>query len=313
MASANHARTLTIAGLVLAAPASNELLPSAAAVRTLARVTLALEDLYQERPPATAADGDRIKALNSALDQLITDLGSEVAADVARGEGRSLAAKLVAIGLDRRARPGSYDALGRVYGDHSGAGEVSRAGNAVGPGPVALRPEHVREEYRLAWEYRLLVFPALREVGPRTYLPPGGPLGGQQPPKLEAIQRIGSEASIPALTWVFRHVCRDDIDGGGQAVYREYLLDAIEARAGLAALLAVLDYAEWAELQWARRGPTYLGPRGGKPSEWVTRLADAPEPARGRWRAAGDSAAAETLPPRQRELLTLLKVRFAGK
>ena len=289
------------------APSPADRLPSAAATKTLARVTAALEDLHQDPNFRTAGNGsvDRAKCLkivDEGLDQLVTDLGEPAAAEVARGEGRSLAAKLVAIGLDRRKHPGAYDALAEVYGDENGNG---RAATGIdyrgGPQSVLLRPKHVRPAYRLAWEYRVLVFPALYEVTRNGS------------PTFEGVHRVRNEASILTLSFAFRHACYDGLRGRDDGQCRSYILTTLEHTPGPAALRAILECAEWAEGQWLRRKPNTPDTRG-DPAGWAARLADAPAEAdREKWRAAAAAVAKGPLPARQKAMLAALQKRLPAR
>jgi hypothetical protein len=312
-----------IVSLTLTGPPGDDRLPSAAATGTLARVLAALEDLHAIQAAGVARTGrECLAAVTTGLDQLVTDLGEAAAAAVARAEGRSIAAKLVAIGLDRRRHPERHRELGRVYGDETGFGE-SPLGRRSGPGVVRIRREHIREEYRLAWEFRLLVFPALHEAGPPGIQRPGTGGAGPEPadqilpggpvytyPTFEGVRRIGSEASVVTLVFAFRHACRDDGDRKNLAAWREYTLDALEALGSVAALAAILDCAEWAGLQWARHPPEEVGPRGAEPAKWVENLAAPGRPDRARWAVAFGRFPVGSLTARQRALLAAARRRL---
>lgn len=292
-------------------PPPTEILPSAAANVTLAHALAGIENLYQYIRPGTPSAPERLAIVDAALDRLVEDLGEKTAEAVAAGEGRSLAAKLVAIGLDRRRHPAAYEVLGTVYGNDKSTGEGGST--RAGPRMVLLRDEHVRAAYRLAWEYRLLVFPGLREVGPRVVRRLG--TEGMElatSPTFEALTRVGREESIVTLCFYFRHMCRDDLDGKGMSNDREQCLDVLESYRSPRALLGLLECAEWAEVQWARRPPV-IGPRGGTPAAWLKLLLDDPA-LRDKWRAAAAVVATGPLTARQRAMLApLLADNKAGR
>ena len=315
-------------------PPPTDRLPSAAATRTLARVTAALEDVHLNDhvlaaefggPPARfggRADPRkaRLKVVTDGLAQLLTELGDAAVVDVAKGEGSSLAAKLVAIALDRRDHPGAYEALDQVYGSENGIGQAGGNATVAGPRMVRIRKEHIRPQYRLAWEYRLLVFPALDEVtgrepdpeGPGVEALPGGPV--TLPPTFEGVRRTGTDATVSTVTFAFRHACTDDERGRDDSQLRWFCWAILESHVTPTALRAILDCAEFAERQWAKQKPTTPGPRGTDPAVWVARLADAPTAeGREKWRVAAAAVAAGPLTARQREMLAGLQKRLPAR
>lgn len=130
-------------------------------------------------------------AFDAALDRLADCLdGAEVERRAAQ-EGRDLAAKLVVIAWDRRRRPERYRELDR-YTHREPEPRMAT------PWPEPARPlsAHAVEEYRLAWEYFLL-----------------RPSPGQWPAMqsraaVTALNLIGSDASLPALVFVFQTAWR---------------------------------------------------------------------------------------------------------
>jgi hypothetical protein len=321
------AATLTVGGTVFSTPViasvaaagllgllPDDRLPSARANATLARVVAAVEEMYV--PDVTSVPRTRTECLaevKAGIDRLIDELGEDAAGRLARAEGRSAVAKLLAVALDRRRHPERYRELDRVYGSEGGEGEAPRGG-AAGRLAVRIRAEHVNEAYRLAWEFRLLTAPAVDE--PRGRFIGGGPAesglpGVRMSPTFEAVMRVGDERSIPALVYFFRHACRDDGDTQLLAAKRAYTLDVLESFRTAAALRAILECAEWAERQWTARKPVAMDDRVSIPQRWVTDLVSRSRPDARRWRGLVGAPGWSGLSPRQRELLDAARRSFS--
>jgi hypothetical protein len=223
------------------------LLPSAKGNVVVIRALALLEEMYDwealRGPRQVAADLDR------ELDKLVSALGEPLAEKVARTEAQSIAGKLVAIALDRRLRPERYELLALAYK----RGDPTAQRDPIVP-LMVVKKEHVRENLRMAWEYRLLIAPAIDEPLQGASDDPGLP-GVRMSPTFEVIKRLKNDASLPSVVFFFRHICRDDRDGKSFAVQRGYALDVLESIRTAEALKAILDCAEWAESQWARSKP----------------------------------------------------------
>src|SRR5262249_40087599 len=125
-----------------------------------------------------------------------------------------------------------------------------------GPGPQLIKKEYIGERFRLAWELRLLAAPAAGERPVRALI--SGPVDEvpdvSMPPTFEALRRIKNDKSVLALGFYFRHTCRDD--KGPELPNSENVLLTLEGSFPTAAgAKAILDCAEWCELQQGRVFP----------------------------------------------------------
>lgn len=96
----------------------------------------------------------------------------------------SLEAEVVRAACDRAANPSRYEELIEAYALHVNTQTRDR-------GPYQLRPEHIRESYRLAWECLLLRPPAMTEA-----------LGYNSRAR-QALELIRNDDSIPIIVRAF--------------------------------------------------------------------------------------------------------------
>jgi hypothetical protein len=156
------------------------------------------------------------------LDKLLDAVGEKEAAKITESEGQCLPAKLVALALHRRKNPKLHGELGKTYGDHTQRdsrpekeweyAELSRA-KTSSLDRLEIYQNHMTEEYRLAWEFRLMVLPRLQEISSREWwlraegFPTTRRIGEKRfnythacyQVTAEAVYAIGDERSIPTL------------------------------------------------------------------------------------------------------------------
>jgi hypothetical protein len=290
-------------------------LPWARANAVYARALATLEDMFAQSG-VLERDQEFQRAFIGQLDRLLNALGEDNAAQVrraeqvARTEGHSLAGKIVAIALDRRRRPGLYDAVEREYGSVLTGIRPDGGGRRAGPGNQHIKKEYIDAKYRLVWEFRLLTAPAADERPfMREALPPGFEAeipGIQMPPTPEALMRIGSEDSIISFVFFFRHACRDEQASIRTGVGLDDVLTALERHPSPKAMKAVLDCAEWCEVNKGLYLPRGLK-RESPPSEWVNDLVSEKRPDGDRWRRALAELPEDGLTQRQQNLVRLAK------
>ena len=188
----------------------------------LADVTAKLQICRNCQLAKDCNDKRDVEDVIAAMDKLLDAVGEKEAAKIAECEGSCFPAKLVAIALHRRKHFDLHDDLGKTYGDHTrkdsrSETEWERARKSRAQMSVLDRLEiyqnHLTAEYRLAWEFRLLVLPRLQEVPSKQRwlraegFPTTKIVGGKgfqfthacYKVTAEAVYAIGDERSIPTV------------------------------------------------------------------------------------------------------------------
>ena len=137
---------------------------------------------------------------------------------------------------------------------------------------------------------------------------------------MEGLFRTGNEKSIVTLVEFYKLGCRDD--NGFHRIQEQTIhdvFDCLEHYGTAKALVAILNCAEWTEVQWDTRYDRYAKKSGTvpvrteklKPLELVTGLAksDTKEV----WLKLADKLPAESLSKRQKEMLTALKAEYKDR
>jgi hypothetical protein len=198
-----------------------------------------------------------VEGVITALDKLLEAVGEKEAAKIAKSE-HVWSAKLVALALHRRQNPKLYDELGQTYGDHTQRDnrpqkEWDRADRSRGGKGILQRREifqkHLAEEYRLAWEFRLLVLPRLQEIP--THHGSERAIGISWAcfwVTAEAVYSFGDERSIPTLLTITK--CQYLRMFEGMMLPDDNVLDlftCLSRHQTEVGLRAVLDWAAWTE------------------------------------------------------------------
>ena len=276
---------------------------------------------------------EHVENVTAALDKLLDAVGEKEAAKIATSE-HVWPAKLVALALDRRKHPKRYAELVDTYGGCTlpppPEGDlVPRGGGSFITDRAELLENHVADEYRLAWEFRLLVHRRLegersgrngeREWGFATVKWVGGFQGRKftythacRFVSPEAVYRIGDERSITTAL----AACR--MQRGGYLLSDDEGLDLFEilarhqSEAGVRALLAWAEETELAQVEHCAQ------PNSGKVSDLklIPRDLIAGLAARGRpglvkldadgWRRLAEKVPEAGLSVREKELRAIL-------
>jgi hypothetical protein len=199
-----------------------------------------------------------VEGVITALDKLLEAVGEKEAAKIAKSEHVWLA-KLVALALHRRQNPKLHDELGQTYGDHTQRDNrpqkewdralSSRGGIGILPRRKIFQ-NHLADEYRLAWEFRLLVLPRLQELH-EGYSVAGAVRTTTQPccrVTAEAVYSFGDERSIPTLLTITK--CQYLRMFEGMMLPDDDMLDlftCLSRHQTEVGLRAVLDWAAWTE------------------------------------------------------------------
>jgi hypothetical protein len=237
-----------------ASPASMEMSPEVKILtkRLLADMQNRWYMLSGAMPPSLGLR--RLEEAGERFDQGLQELAQktspESAAAAESAEGKDILAKLIMIAVDRARRPEVYAEIDQKY--------VHYSVNTERRAPVSPFPEgiHLKEKYRLAWEYWLL--------WPGFDLP----RGHVDEHILYALQRIGNPASLAAMEYCYGLTCRKVADPHQAQRTQLYLLRSMGGFAsedGLRTLLRCLaeserlpykDAPEYKEMwRWDNGGP----------------------------------------------------------
>lgn len=266
--------------------------PSAKAQAILARAFTAIRTGFEQANFDYRPNKDLLEAsakFDRALDVLADCVDEATARRLTAAEATSMNAKLLAIARDRRRHPKRYQELWQTY-DLMAPG-VDNLHLRL-PRSPPLAEKHATEEYRLAWEYRLL--------DPKT-----AERGLDRPPTLEALARLRKDASVLTLVYYFRCFCQDDDERKWNGHRYTMASDALKEFRTSRALAGLLECVAWQKQQYARLGPSperkYL------PEEMIHKLASRsrliPDKELQEWRVVIVTFPQEGLPAEQRRWL----------
>ena len=134
---------------------------------------------------------------------------------------------------------------------------------------------------------------------------------------MEGLFRTGNEKSIVTLVEFLKLACRDDMGASEQTVLDVF--GCLEHYCTAKALLAIIECAEWTEVQWDTMYARYAKKSGTvptrtekiKPLELVTGLAKGD--IKKAWLKLADELPTESLSKRQKEMLAALQAEYKDR